>query len=179
MRHRQRLIVYCLGLAVAASTVRAQPKTVPEYSAKAGFLTTIARYTTWPADVFVSSDAPIVLGVLGSDPFGDVLTMTATASRGMRPIQVRHLRTPKDADGVHVVFIGKSESRNEAAWLAALRDRPVLTVGESGQTLARGGILEFVTSGDRVGFEASLSAAQAAGIRLSSDLLSHAKRVSP
>ena len=177
MTIRHRLLVPVLILALAGSTVRAQPATVPEYSAKAGFLTTIARYTTWPPEAFTSPDAPIVIGVLGADPFGDVLTMTAAASRGGRPLQVRRLRAPKDADGVHIVFIGKGESRNEALWIAAIKDKPVLTVGESGETLTRGGILEFIRVQDKIGFAVNLPAAQLAGLRLSSDLLSHAKRV--
>jgi hypothetical protein len=171
------LLVPVLALALAGSTLRAQPATVPEYSAKAGFLTTIARYTTWPPEAFASPDAPIVIGVLGADPFGDILTMTAAASRGTRPIQVRHLRTPRDADGVHIVFIGRGESRNEALWIAAIKDKPILTVGESGETLAHGGILEFIRVQDKIGFAVNLPAAQQAGLRLSSDLLAHAKKV--
>jgi hypothetical protein len=177
MTTRRRLLVSVLALALAGSTLRAQPPTVPEYSAKAGFLTTIARYTTWPPEAFASPEAPIVIGVLGTDPFGDILVMTAAASRGGRPIQVRNLRAPRDADGVHIVFIGKAESRNEASWIAALKDKPILTVGESGETLARGGILEFIRVQDKIGFAVSLPAVQQAGLRLSSDLLSHAKRV--
>lgn len=177
MMLRRRLLVLVVALALAGSTLRAQPATVPEYSAKAGFLTTIAHYTTWPPEAFASPDAPIVIGVLGADPFGDVLSMTAAASRGGRPLQVRRLRTPRDADGVHIVFIGKAESRNEAAWIAALKDKPILTVGESGETLARGGILEFIRAQDKIGFSVNLPAAQLAGLRLSSDLLTHARKV--
>ena len=166
-----------LALTMAAATLSAQADSVPEYNAKAGFLTAFTNYANWPLETFASTASPVMLCVLGQDPFGDVLDRTAAVSRGSRPLQVRRIRTPNDASECQVVFIAKRESRSEAAWLAALKGKPVLTVGESGQTVARGGLVEFATVRDKVAFDVNLSAAEQVGVKLSSDLLSHARKV--
>ena len=165
------------ALVVASWTLSAQPATAPEYNIKAGFLTKFINYTTWPADRFESATSPVVIGVLGTDPFGDILDKTAALSRGGRPLEVRRILTPADAAACHLVFIGKSESRHETEWIAALKQRAVLTVGESGHTIERGGIVEFVSVRNSVGFEASLPAMEQAALKLSSDMLVHARRV--
>lgn len=166
-----------LALVAGAGLARAQRGAVPEYNAKAGFLTTFPKYTSWPAGTFASDDAPVVICVLGRDPFGDVLDRTAAESHGGRPILVRRLHGRADAEICHVVFIGKSETANEAGWLMSLRRKPMLTVGESGQAFGNGAIVEFAIAGGRLGFDVNLPAAELAGIRFSSDLLSHARRV--
>jgi hypothetical protein len=72
-----------------------------------------------------------------------------------------------------------SGGARRATRIAALADRPVLTVGESAESLTNGAVLELVLVGDRIGFAANLAAAQQAGLKLSSDLLAHAKWVKP
>ena len=171
------LIAKVLTLTLIASSLFAQSQTVPEYNAKAGYLSTFTNYATWPADAFASAASPTVLCVLGQDPFGDVLDKTAAASRGNRPLHVRRIRTPNAAAGCQLVFIAKAESRNEAEWLAALKNKPVLTVGESGQTVARGGAVEFATVRDKIVFDVNLMGTEPSGVKLSSDLLSHARKV--
>jgi hypothetical protein len=170
------LAVVCLAGIAEAAPQSPDSSAVPEYSAKAGFLTTFTKYTSWPAGAFESATAPVVIGVIGRDPFGDVLDKAA-ARQGGRPLEVRRLRSQQEAERCHVVFIGKAASRSEAEWLAALSSRPILTVAESGEPAARGSIVQFVLVGNRLTFDVNLSAAEQAGIRLSSDLLSHARQV--
>jgi hypothetical protein len=170
-------IVIAAVLAVTSLSLHAQSTIAPEYNVKAGFLTTFINYTIWPEERFDSPDAPVVICVLGTDPFGDVLDRTAALSRSGRSLQVRRIRRPGDARACHLVFIGRTEGRLEASWLSLLRQQMILTVGESGQTIARGGIVEFVTIGASVRFDVSLAALEQAGIRLSSDMLAHARQV--
>ena len=182
MRHGRptRLVIVMLGccliLAEAFVSEQKQP-VVGEYDAKAGFLTAFTRYIAWPAGTFASPASPLVICVLGSDPFGEALDRTAALTVGGPPLQVRRLRSVNDTGQCHIVFIGKSESRSEEAWLVALKARPILTVGESGHTLDRGGIVEFTAESNQIRFNVNLAAAQQAGLRLSSDMLSHAGKV--
>ena len=90
---------------------------------------------------------------------------------------MRRISTVADASACHLVFISRADGRREASWLASLRRLMILTVGESGQTLERGGIVEFVTMGGSVRFDVGLPAMEQAGIRLSSDMLAHARQV--
>lgn len=166
------------GLLAGVASAAARPTVpLPEYNVKAGFLTAFTKYVSWPPDSLGTEAPPIVIGVVGDDPFGSVLDRTAAADQGGRRLVIRRLRVPGDAAGCQVVFIPRSQNRNEASWLAALKGRPILTVGECEQTLARGAILAFVVADERVGFEANLRAMDQAHVKLSSDLLSHARRV--
>lgn len=155
----------------------AQPTAASEYEIKAGFLMAFTRYAFWPTNAVASTNSPIILGVLGKDPFGEILDITARKERGPHPLQVRRVSTVEEAEKCHVVFIGQSESGNEAGWLEALRDKAILTIGESGRTIERGGVLEFVIVDKRVRYEASWPAMERAGLRLGAPMLASARKV--
>jgi hypothetical protein len=61
--------------------------------------------------------------------------------------------------------------------LAAVRDRPVLTVTDGVQGAADGAIINFVVVDDKVRFDVSLAAAGRAGLRISARLLTVARTV--
>jgi hypothetical protein len=90
---------------------------------------------------------------------------------------VRRITSTAEALDCHLVFISRVEARNEAEWLAFLRTQPILTVGESGRTIERGGVVEFVTVGGSVRFNVGLAAMEQANLRISSDMLTHARTV--
>lgn len=90
---------------------------------------------------------------------------------------MREVSTPEEVAGCHVVFISKAEGQREAQWLATLKGNPVLTVGESGQTLSRGGVLEFVLDKKRIRFDASSQAIAQARLKISSQMLGSARKV--
>jgi hypothetical protein len=69
------------------------------------------------------------------------------------------------------VFVSTSEEAILDNTLAALGREPVLTVGESPRFAERGGMIEFVVEDSRVRFAVNASAAEAAGLALSSELL--------
>jgi len=164
-------------LACLPQRAYAQPSAAQEYQVKAGFLTAFAQYVTWPQSTFSDTNSPILLGVLGTDPFGEVLTRTAREQKGPRPLEVRRIRTVEEAAKCHVVFISQAETRSEAAWLEALKEKPVLTVGESGDTINRGGVLEFVIVDDRVRFDADWAAMERAGLKIATPMLKSARNV--
>lgn len=176
---RQLLGILLPGLVCVQFSVRAlaQTSAVPEYNVKAAFLTAFAQYTTWPAASFPASNSPVIIGVLGADPFGEVLDKTAREQKGARPLEVRRVNTAAAAAACHIVFISKKEGGNEAAWLRTLKEKPVLTVGESGQTVARGGVIEFIIVGGSVRFEASWPAMELAGLKIASPMLASARKV--
>ena len=169
----------------AGSTVMlaaATPAVVTEYEVKAAYLLRFTRYIEWPAASFASPESPIVIGVLGRNPFGDALERTVRGMKSQgRDVTVRLLGGIKEAGGCHMVFIGRGQERDEAAWLAVLRNQPVVTITDSADGLARGAILalfvEELPTGARVAFAASLPAAQAAGVQLSAAMLPSARKV--
>lgn len=167
------------GLPLGAMT---STSVVPEYNAKAGYLLLFCRYVEWPPSAFDAPDAPIVIGVLGENPFGDVLVRTtAGQSHNGRGVVVMVTHSVEQARRCHVVFIPRGSGRQQAAWLEALRESPVLTVVENADALADGAVVAFAmesgSRGTRLKFDASQIAAERAGLRISAPMLSAARRV--
>ena len=155
----------------------------PEYNAKAGYLLTFMRYVEWPAESFPTPGAPVVIGVLGTNPFGDVLEKTVRGIKVQgRPIEVRFVATVEEAANCHVVFIARKQERNEAFWLQGLCDKPILTITESSSSVMSGAVLSLFVEKNLRGetkpfFSASLPAAHKAGLQLSAELLQFARKV--
>lgn len=172
-----RCLLATVVLFGAASLSAVETAKAPEYSVKAAFIMNFIRYTTWPESAFATQESPLIIGVLGNNPFDDVLVKTAQRQLGSRRIEVRSIDSATEASVCHLVFIGESERKNEEAWIAALKGKPILVIGESGQTIKRGGALEFIIVKERVRFEASMPAMKAAGIKCSSEMLRYARTV--
>lgn len=173
----------CVALLLAAltATLASAAPGVPEYNAKAGYLLLFTRYVEWPARCFPEPTSPIVIGILGDNPFDGVLDKTvAGQTQNGRPIAVRRISSPEEAAGCHVVFIGRANGRVQATWLAALQGQPVLTVAETDDGLRQGAVITFASEpaqgGVRLKFDASIPAMERAGLRISSSMLQAARQ---
>jgi len=63
----------CLSLALGASAQALDSSDSSEYLIKAGFIYNFAKLVGWPQGAFAQSDSPIVIGILGTDPFGGII----------------------------------------------------------------------------------------------------------
>ena len=147
-----------------------------EYQVKAAYLYNFGKFVNWPADAAATSDFEVC--VLGADPFGPLLDATVSDStiNGKRVI-ARRIARAQDAAGCRVVFIAASESPRLSSDLAVLNKLHALTVSDNPHFLERGGMIQFIFEGDRVRFAVDLTAAQEAGLTLSSELLKVATKV--
>ena len=171
------LWVVAIGWLACCPRLQAQPSAASAESIKAGFLAAFPQFTTWPDRTFTKTNSPVVIGVLADDSFRDVLNRTARQQAGPRPLEVRQIKSLSEALECQIVFIDRADSDQEADWLNQLAGKPILTVGESGQTLARGGVLELVKDGKRIRYSVNLQAEKLAGIKLGAPLLQCAKDI--
>ena len=172
LRNKAGILLVCL-LALCGFVHADRPS---EYQVKAAYLYNFGKFVNWPADAVAASEFDVC--VLGTDPFGPLLDATVSDStiNGKRVIARRIVRA-QDAAGCRVVFIAASESQRLGSALAVLSRLHVLTVSDNPHFLERGGIIQFIVEGDRVRFAVNLSAAQEAGLTLSSELLKVATKV--
>jgi len=164
--------VACAGLLFSAgSPAAADVPATTEAQVKAVFLFNFAKYVDWPASAFANAKAPITIGVLGTDPFGDKLQHVVEGkSVNGRPIIIKHLSADSDLNGCNILFISHSEAPRMAGILDRAGALPILTVGEDEQ-FARGGIINFVLKNGTVRLEIDLEPARKAGLKISSKLL--------
>jgi hypothetical protein len=149
-----------------------------EYQVKAAFLYNFARFVEWPESAFKTSADPIVICVLGRSPLGSALDQ---ATRGKqiagRSLVIRQILDVQEAGGCHMMFIATGEKKRFPAAFDLSRSAAVLTVGETPNFAASGGVINFKLEDGKVGLEINLCAAQRARLRISSKLLNLAKIV--
>ena len=165
---------------LTAALMLVQSPKASEYQVKAVFLFNFVQFVDWPRAVAPDSQLPLVIGIIGNDPFGPFLDETVRGERlGTRPIVLRRYRQITEIGGSNILFISRSESERVPEILSAVKNRPILTVSDGDTFANQGGIIQFVTDKNRIRLRINLAAAQAANITISSKLLRVAEIVRP
>jgi hypothetical protein len=169
-----------IGTSGRAQPTSAQDKGAPsEYEVKAAFLYNFAKFVEWPSGTFATSNAPVIIGILGRNPFGGELErMVKDKVLKGRPMVVQTVASTADPALKHcqILFIQPMDRDRTMEILGSLKGAPILTVSETDDFVKLGGMISFVMDGKRVRFEINDNAAMAAGLRISSKLLSLSKR---
>ena len=150
-----------------------------EYEIKAVFLYNFAQFVQWPPDAFPDKSAPLVIGILGNDPFGSYMDDVVRGETvNGRPFMIRRFSHAEDVTGCHILFISRSESGQLDQILDSLKGKSVLTVGDMDNFSHYGGMIRFVTENNKVRLRINVDAAKSAGLKISSKLLRPAQIVS-
>jgi hypothetical protein len=150
-----------------------------EYLIKAGFIFNFAKFVDWPPATFAQPDSPIVIGILGTDPFGAIIDQIVQDKKiGGRGFVVKRLKWGtdlKDLRECKILFVGASERVHIDELVQIVRGLPILTVGETPGFAERGGVIRLVLEDNKVRFEVNVEAARQAGLTISSRLLTLAR----
>jgi hypothetical protein len=176
-RWRPWLLVL-LTLVLASTRGSGDEPALTKYQIEAVFLYNFAKYVDWPAAAFSEAAAPLTIGVLGTDPFGDNLqhAVEGKTIKG-RPFVLRHLTVDSDLRCCQILFISHSAAADMEKILERAAALPILTVGEDDAFAQNGGIIDFVLKDAKVRLEIDLPAARQAGLTISSRLLAVADTV--
>ncbi len=164
-----RTVMLGLVLLVAASSAPAKGIS-KEHQLKAAFLFNFTKFVEWPADRFETTDSPIVIAVLGRNPFdGELHKLVEGRSVNGRFIHVRLIEGADEIPHAHVVYVAAGE---ETRLNNSIFGEPgVLTVGESAVFAERGGVIRFTLIDGKVRFEINQASGDQAGLKLSGQLL--------
>lgn len=145
---------------------------------KAAFVCNFTKFAEWPATAFDAAQSPIIVGVLGEDPFGSKLDSAAKGlqARG-RPVVIKRFTTPPKAKECHLLFIGRDSGTRIPDTLEAVVSLPVLVVSDAKNFAAGGGGIGFVEKEGAIHFEINLPAAEGNGVKLNSGLLKLADQI--
>lgn len=162
---------FCLLHVLAFKTVAAQEGSVDEYKLKAAMLYNLTYFVEWPGSAS-NRQTPVVLCVLGQDPFATSLASTIPKeTNNNRPVLLRRVQSDREFPGCHILYIGSSERKNAVQIFSSVRGSGILTVGEMSQFAAQGGMIQFSLEEQRVRFDINLNATSRAGLKISSKLL--------
>ena len=173
----RRRASFVVGLMMCLVGVVAQAQSATEYQVKAAYLFNFAKFVDWPADSFPTADSPLLICVLGQDPFGhDFEQLISDKTVNGHRIEVAHPEGVVQARACQIVFLGLNEKQVQAT-LQGLRGANILTVGDAAGFAKMGGVIGFVLDDHRVRFEINQKAAEQAHLKLSARLLTVAKAV--
>lgn len=178
---RLRLIVavlLCLSTAVRINAQSSDSGGSAEYLVKAGFIYNFAQLVQWPPAAFSQADSPIVIGILGTDPFGEIIDRVVQNKKlDGRNLVVKRLKRGASLKDYNILFVGSSEAARLDEILQSTKNLPILTIGEMPGFAMRGGIINLTVEGNKVRFEVNIEAAKQANLNISSRLLALARIV--
>ena len=160
--------------------MRGGTQTIDEYQVKAAFLYNFAKFVEWPPEAFKTPQDPILICVLGHNPFGNALEEAIHGkSIAGRTFAYRQVSDAESASACQILFVGSAENKHFRSLLENLKPMGILTVGEAQGFAADGGVINFKLDDGRIHFEINVDAAEHEKLHISAKLLSLAQIVKP
>ena len=151
-----------------------------EYQVKAAFLYNFTQFVEWPANAFPEPAAPLVIGILGDDPFGTYLEETIEGEKvNGHPLVIQHYKNIEEVKTSHILFINQAETNKPEQAVINLKGKFILTVSDGNNFIQQGGMIRFITRNNKIQIQINPEAAKEADLIISSKLLKVAEVVSP
>jgi hypothetical protein len=167
-----------LALAVALVFQVAAQGQADEYHVKAAFLFNFAKFVEWPAQTFKTPADPIVICILGENPFGNALEETIKGKIvGGRTFSVRAISDTQRPWSCQILFVNSSERKQFRSAIGRIKGAGVLSVGEAEGFTADGGVINLKVEHGNIRLEINVTAAEYTDIHISAKLLSLAEVV--
>lgn len=169
------------SLLMAGSTffLSAHRPVVPEYQIKAIFLFNFTQFVEWPATVLPQPETPLIIGILGEDPFGNYLEETVTGEKvNGHPLAIEHYKNIAEVKTCHILFVNQAETNKPEQAMINLKGKYILTVSDGNNFIKQGGMIRFFTKNNKIQIQINPEAAREANLTISSRLLSVAELIS-
>ncbi len=149
-----------------------------EYDLKAAFVFNFVRHTKWPKSAFKDARSPLVVAVVGKDPFGKWLSSVFKGRKiGGRSVLIRRYTCAKDIGPVHVLILGKLDKKERKRCIEKIKRKPILTIADTGGAEAMGTMIGFYVEGKRIKFEIAPSRVKDARLKMRSQVFNSARIV--
>ena len=160
-----------LAAIVVAPAARGQTRTAKDI--KGLFFVTLARYTEWPEKAFAEANSPIIIGVIGEDPFGKLLeSLTKNEIVRGRSLVVRRFASDEEIKECHLLYFGAMNVVRRELVISRLSRRPILTVSDTPGFAREGGAVElFLNDDNKVRLRVSKDALSRASLALSPSIM--------
>lgn len=158
-------------LALNSFVVPAQPMPSKETQIKAVFLYNFAQFAQWPDEKFDGPSSPIIIGILGRDPFGTFLDGVVRGEEiDGRPVEIRRFTDPAEAFECHILFISQPLA-DHVETIENLKGKNIVTVSDADDFTRDGGMIRFFVDHNRMRFEVNMTEYKNNELVLSSRLL--------
>ncbi len=163
--------IICAWLCWAGAAGGADLLTTKPHDVMACYLGQFPAYVEWPTNTSVAAATPWRIGILGSDPFGEVLEKVVQDRKvAGRSFEICRAAKLPDLPPCEIIFIAGKDANEIKKILQQLGSQPVLTVSDYDHFLALGGIIQLQTR-DTVRMLINLDAARSAKLKIRGTLL--------
>lgn len=142
-----------------------------ENEVKAAYLFNFAKFVEWPERAFASKTSPIILCILGDDPFGEALASLEMKKIKGRSLTVIRAYNKEHIRPCHMLYVSDSEKKELSDVLSKSDNKPCLTVSSIDDFASKGGMIGFVRKGKNIRFEVNLEKVKRVELSVSSRLL--------
>jgi len=166
-----RFVITILLLVINYPVV-AMKQPAQEYQLKAVFLFNFTQFVDWPPSSFDTDQSPVVIGVLGDNPFGSYLdeTVSGESIKG-HPVVVHYYKNAEDIETCHILFVTLTEITMRKNVIETLKGKDILTVSDAVHFAAEGGMIRFFIANNKIKLQINLESAKASKMVFSSKLL--------
>lgn len=175
---KQFFIALCLILSGASLCPAAAD--VPRHREQrliAALMFRITELVEWPGSSLGAPDEPLTVCLVGEDTTEGALHALAGKSLKNRQVRIEPIVAATVSRSCRVVYFGALASGETDRLLRALRNRPVLTVGESKDFAVSGGVVQMVRRTNTLAFHLNQEAVENAGLHLDGRLARLAAKV--
>jgi len=174
----RRVLSVIAILSAYAGWMPACADAVEEYTAKSVLTLNLARFIDWPPEVFKDGSTTVNVCVLGDDAVQQTFTVIDKKPVGNRTLSLRNVNDKSQVDQCQVLYIS-AETDKTARLFEESRKRHILTIGESDNFLAEGGMVYLEMGDAKINLHINLIASQKAGVHISSRVLKLATIFNP
>jgi len=162
------------ALLLSSTTARPAETTFKEYQIKAAFLYNFTQFVEWPTNTLSDTNTALTIGILGNDPFGKTLDDIVRDEKvNGHPLVIKRFRRLEDIKDTecHILFVCQSEAGRIDDILRALKNRSILTVGETEGFAKNGGMIRFITEKNKTRLRINTDATKDGNLVISAKLL--------
>jgi len=151
-----------------------------EYELKAVAFQKLSLFIEWPGNAFENSGNEFIIGVLGENPFGNLLeSVYENVKIKDKKVKTVYFRNIEQAGKCHLLFIPKTSFKDLARIVDFIGTKPVLTIADSEGFAEAGCLINFYSYSGKLRFEVNQKALLAAGFITDFKLLKVSKIVNP
>jgi hypothetical protein len=149
-----------------------------ESQVKAMFVYNFLKFVEWPSTTSAGAKDPFVVLIIGEGATADATErFLESKTIGERPLVVRRIRWDQSLAGARAAFVVERDEKRLHRVLDAASAGGVLTIGEGESFTTSGGVIGLLVLDRKVRFDVDTTAAQTAGLRISSKLLALTRSV--
>lgn len=143
-----------------------------QYQIKAAYLFNFTQFVEWPVNAFPETKAPLIIGILGENPFSTYLEEIISGKQvSGHPLVVQQYKEVEEIKTCHVLFINLADTDKLDQTMASLKARSILTVSDRDNFIQEGGMIRFISKNNKIQIQINPEPAKEANLVISSKLL--------